>query len=674
MALPSALAALCAIPNWVIWRAELRDDEWTKPPYMAKSPRRHASTADKSTWSSYELAAEAAEREGLRGPNGGTGFVLQDSGIGGIDLDDCVDLDTGEISDWALEIVAHARRCGCYVEFSPNLSGLHILGRSSGAAVHTRWSVGEDGVVELFRSTHRYLTITGKQFGGGDVGGNIDPVIDELIGERPAERSSSKANSKASNGKANGKDDTPSGLFNKVVCKMWEQGLNADEIVAHLRKHARRYDHTSLERYEKAGRLLAMVEAVVTGWKERHGGSQTEVAWSTGRLPRAKSLADALIAVAELGIQCSNDEFHVRHFVAGSVLGRWEGELTDAGVAFIRGLILKTYAFDTGRDVLNDALFQLCIENSFDPVLDYLNALVWDGKPRLDDWVVRYLGCEESEWHCTIGRLFLIAAVRRVRAPGTKFDQSLVLEGEEGTGKSTAIEVLAGEANFSDQFMLDTRHAREQQELFQGVWLGEFADLKGMQAADANAIKAFLSRTVDRARPAYGRRVVDQKRRTILVGTTNELGGYLKGSYGNRRWWAIKTGRILLKSLTRDRDQLWAEAAVREAEGASIVLPQRLWEVAKGEQEARQEQDPWDLRLAEVKGRRYPRRDGLDGWEERVHSRDLYRVYLNLKASDEKGGGTARRVSEAMRRLQWDPEQIRIGGVSAAGWVKRHDD
>ena len=684
MALPSALAPLCAVPNWMLWRAVEREGQLTKPPYQVRSPRRLASTADPKTWAPYELAAQVAKKEGLDGTRGGVGLGLKNSRRGAIDLDKCVGED-GTIADAARGILARARKLGLYVEISPSGRGIHVWGLSIGAEVHTRWVLSGGVVIEVFRDTHRFVTVTGRQLFAedwegedGEDWGSIDALIDELIAGRPeGKKSATGANGQArARTRAGAGDSSPSGLFNKAVSRLAEQGLNVDEITAQMRKYAKRYDETSIKKYEAQGRLREEVERVMVKWEAKHG-AQLAVEWSTGRMPKAKTLADALIAVEALGVKCSNDEFHVRHFVEGEVLGRWEGELTDAGVAFIRGLILKTYGFDPGKDILNDALSQLAIENSFDPVRDYLDGLVWDereGGSLIDTWVMDYLGCEDTPLNRAIGVCTLIAAVRRVRVPGTKFDQIVVFEGEEGTGKSKAIELLAGEENFSDQFVLDMRHAREQQELFQGVWLGEFADLKGMAAAEANAMKAYLSRTSDRARPAYGRRRVDQRRRTILFGTTNER-GYLKGAYGNRRWWLLKTGRILLRDLARDRDRLWAEAAAREAKGESIELPRALWKVAKTEQDKRLEEDPWDLRLERVRGvERFDRRDGLPGWEERIAARDLYAGYLGLKASDEKGGGTARRVAESMRRLGWEPTIARLGsGPPVSAWVRKHD-
>jgi predicted P-loop ATPase len=177
-----------------------------------------------------------------------------------------------------------------------------------------------------------------------------------------------------------------------------------------------------------------------------------------------------------------------------------------------------------------------------------------------------------------------------------------VLEGVEGSLKSSAIELLAGTESFSDQTILGIGD-REQQERLRGKWLYEIADLSGMKRADVEAIKAFASRTHDRARPAYGRFLVELPRRCVLFATTNDS-IYLKSQTGNRRFWPVKTGVIDIDALRRDRDQLWAEAAAVEATGLSLVLPQDLWPDAVAAQEERRVEDPWHDDIADyVRGR-----------------------------------------------------------------------
>jgi predicted P-loop ATPase len=233
-----------------------------------------------------------------------------------------------------------------------------------------------------------------------------------------------------------------------------------------------------------------------------------------------RSCPNTAIAIKRLGVECRYDEFHDRLLVRGDIVERYDGELTDHVCALLRVVIGDKFGFDPGRDHVFDAAVQLCLLNKFDPVCDYLDGLEWDGVSRIDTWLSDYLSADRTVLNNAISRLALVAAVRRARVPGCKFDQIIVLEGVEGTMKSTAVLVLAGEENFSDQTILGLND-QQQQERLRGRWLYEIADLSGMERSEVEHIKAFASRTRDRARPAYGRCLVEQPRRCVLFATTN---------------------------------------------------------------------------------------------------------------------------------------------------------
>jgi hypothetical protein len=175
-----------------------------------------------------------------------------------------------------------------------------------------------------------------------------------------------------------------------------------------------------------------------------------------------RTYSNARAAITALGVTCSYDEFHDRMLVAGHPINEWAGELSDAVNVMLRQITIDEFGFDPGKEHIADAATELCFENRFDPIVDYLAGLKWDGTPRLDRWLSIYLGAEDSDLNGAIGRLTLIAAVRRVRKPGTKHDHILTLEGVEGTMKSTSIVTLAGIENFSDQTILtaSTRNSR----------------------------------------------------------------------------------------------------------------------------------------------------------------------------------------------------------------------
>jgi len=203
-------------------------------------------------------------------------------------------------------------------------------------------------------------------------------------------------------------------------------------------------------------------------------------------------------------------------------------------------------------------------------VTDYLNALVWDGTPRIDRWLVDCAGADDTPDVRAVSRALLVAAVRRARHPGCQFDQMLVLEGPQGCGKSSALRLLAvDDAWFTDDAPI-TDDARKIIEATHGKWIVEMAELTGtgMDRSDSAAFKSFLSRSADVARMPYQRDQTRVLRQFVVVGTSGSS-DYLRDT-GSRRFWPVRVRRFDLKRLAEVRDQLWAEAAVIEATGEAI--------------------------------------------------------------------------------------------------------
>lgn len=203
-------------------------------------------------------------------------------------------------------------------------------------------------------------------------------------------------------------------------------------------------------------------------------------------------------------------------------------------------------------------------------VRDYLDALVWDEKPRLDRWLIDYAGAEDTAYVRAVARAVLVAAVRRARLPGCKIDAMLILEGPQGIGKSVALRTLAvNEDWFTDNVPAGSREVIE---ATAGKWIVELSEISGMGKGDVAALKAFLSAREDVGRPAYQREAVKVPRHFVIVGTTSAT-EYLQDSTGNRRFWPVRVERFDLERLRADRDQLWAEAAVVEAKSEPIDVP-----------------------------------------------------------------------------------------------------
>jgi predicted P-loop ATPase len=283
-------------------------------------------------------------------------------------------------------------------------------------------------------------------------------------------------------------------------------------------------------------------------------------------------------------------------------------------------------------------------DTAFHPVRDYLSGLQWDGIKRIDNFAATYLGAEPTPYHATVGLCTLVAAVARIMEPGCKADHVPILEGPQGTLKSTAIEILFAPWFTDDLAELGTKDAAMQ---IRGAWGIEIAELSAMTRGEVERVKAFVSRRVDRFRPSYGRRVIEAPRQCVFVGSTNAE-GYLKDDTGARRFWPIGCGTIHAADIRRDRDQLWAETVAMYRDGMKWWLTNgEDVAAARQEQSDRYEGDPWDDRINEYI------RNKTDVSTEEVLSNAVFVETARQTPAD------AKRVARILRNTGWVRRQLR---------------
>lgn len=244
-------------------------------------------------------------------------------------------------------------------------------------------------------------------------------------------------------------------------------------------------------------------------------------------------------------------------------------------------------------NTVHEAAVVISRKEQYHPVRDYLEGLRWDRVARLDRLLIDYFGTPDSPYARTVGKCTIIAAVARVMKPGCQHDHILVLEGQQGTGKSTAVRILGGE--FYADIHIDP-HQKDTVAGMQGAWFMEASEMEFTRRADVSALKAFLTRTSDKVRLAYARTPVTLPRQSLFIGTVNPgSAGYLQDSTGNRRFWPVKTTLIQREKLTRDRDQIFAEALVRFRQGeAWHITDKAIEDAAANEQAARVAIDAWE--------------------------------------------------------------------------------
>lgn len=140
-------------------------------------------------------------------------------------------------------------------------------------------------------------------------------------------------------------------------------------------------------------------------------------------------------------------------------------------------------------------------DRSFHPIRSYLESRRWDGIERLDCWLSAYLGVADTAYARAVGARWLISVIARIYRPGVKADCCLILEGPQGTRKSTALKTLAG-PYFTDE--LADLGSKDSALQTRGVWIIELSELDTLSRSEVSRIKAFMSRTTDRFRPPYG--------------------------------------------------------------------------------------------------------------------------------------------------------------------------
>lgn len=324
-----------------------------------------------------------------------------------------------------------------------------------------------------------------------------------------------------------------------------------------------------------------------------------------------------------------------------------------------------TYRLSVPTTTAREAALAVAHRHKFHPVRDYLDSLKWDGEVRIPSFFEKYCGVkaadpEQPELEHAVPREvikkfalnFFIASVARIYKPGCKADLMLVLEGEQGSKKSSLVELLAGGAQYYVD--LGTSPAdKDFYQIIQGRWLVEISELASFAKAETSHIKRAVSSHTDTFRPSYARYVQQFPRECLFFGTAND-GDWQRDATGGRRFMPLWVGSTIdFDGVAAIRDQLWAEAVFRFREG------EPWWQLPPGaalEQEARYVEDPWAepvVRWLNSEGSALPALNTATAAEIMEHA---------LKIEPKKQDRIAqRRVGELMRRLGWKRIQKRMG-------------
>lgn len=339
------------------------------------------------------------------------------------------------------------------------------------------------------------------------------------------------------------------------------------------------------------------------------------------------------------------------------------GEWTDLDDRRTLLWLAQQHYVEPRDQVAFNAVQLIADKHRFHDVRDYLTALEWDRRPRVADWLGAYCGGEipahelplppaerpTQTYLAQAGVKWLLQAVARVMQPGCKADHVLVLEGAQGTGKSTVFATLAGPWFTDAPIRLGDKDSHA---VMRGKWIVELAELDALGRAENSQIKAFFSQYVDRYRAHYERRAADIPRQQVFCGTVNHR-QWLRDETGGRRFWPVWCAAIALDELAEARDQLWAEAVHLYRQRIPWhVLPDEV-ALFQEQQDARYVGDAWETRIA-----RALRQPDVDG-----------NVYQQITTAD-----------VLSKCLHLDPgkwtraEQIRVGVImQRIGWIRERE-
>ncbi len=707
-AIPEALKQR---PQWLCWRLEQKSGakKPAKMPYYASGKRRtgvQGSDEDRAALVTFGVAVAAMDL--LQASGIGFAFLPGD-GLIGIDLDKMVDADTGEMSPRAQRII---EACASYTEWSPSGSGFHIY------VLGTTETTKDNGIgVEMFCSK-QFFTVTGRHLAGTptEVAAIDDKVLRRLrktidmakggFSDRPAPAPKAAPLTPASSERERvlsaldaldpglGYDEwlqigmaLHSGLGGNgfAVWSSWSARSDKYPGEAVLATHWKSFKpgRTGI------GTLFHLAKQA--GWKppRRSGGKPFIPLPPASAVEAVKPVSNAWRyglwrndagnprPIRENVEHCLTEHPALSGLVGynlfahrlekrtaapwGGDKGEWKTQDTRELASWLAneaGLILKL------KDVA-DAVALVAWRNHVNPVRDLLLSLPeWDGTDRLDHWMIDCLGAMDTPYTRLVGRKFIMGICKRVLDPGCKFDYMLILEGEQGRGKSSTFRTLA----WMDEWFNDTPFSanldKDARLALHGCLIYEISEMHGFNKADSNAVKVFLSQMDDKLRAPYAEQHEVFKRSMVFGGTTNET-EYFRDRTGNRRFWPVAILLANLELLREWREQLFAEALHRLKAGEP-VYPDRDAEnsLCKPEQEKRLVKDPWG--------------DFITAWlalpaNAGCNFLTYVEVFQILKVEAARitpfgdDGGRVRRVMES---IGWFAARERVNGVQQRGFKR----
>ena len=346
------------------------------------------------------------------------------------------------------------------------------------------------------------------------------------------------------------------------------------------------------------------------------------------------------------------DEFHDKIFIKENDAQREWSDVDTLRLTqeFQRALVFSRLS----KETVDSGVKLYADNNRRNEPKDWLESIEWDKKFRIESFFKDYLGAKNNEEYLQCAsKNFWVSMCARVYRPGCKVDAMPILQGGQGTLKSTALQTIGGKW-FSEAHESPT--SKDFYLVLQGKILVEISELSSFSGAEVGKIKQVITCQVDRFRKPYGKCAEDHPRKCVFVGTTND-DAYLKDPTGGRRFWPVTIGKIDIKRIEADREQLFAEAVLRFKQNDNWwLMPEK--ETLDVQEEYRAS-NPWEEKIENFL------RGKLGG----VSILDIAKSVLDLDPRDVQGA-TMHRLGDCLRALGWEKKVRRnaLTGKSEKRW------
>lgn len=592
--------------RWCLWKFELgKDNRLTKVPYQIIHTR--AKSNNPKTWATFEQVSAVYEEN--REVYNGIGLFFSD-GLCGIDVDGNHKADSKARNPLETEVLAMF--AGTYQETSPSGNGDHILFRVDPARVPHFDSSAEfkrhfymknpHNDLEFYAGdlTKRFFTFTGNRISTGDVvtdqtdallvflekhmtrkrktttqkGAPLPSIVSDFAdGELDADvfiANRLNLAGKAKNGAKFVKLYTQGDISDynnddsaadQALCAMLAWWLNGDRD---LIDRAFRGSALYRDKWERDDYRESTIEKGISYcsefYQEPHTGARP------GRPSKPRLSLDGLATILE------QTGFSVRlNVITGEYVtdgqtpsGRRGNDISlDDMTTLFYDLLADEYK-NVSMHLLEQYIVYLGREHQFNPVLEFLQTLTWDGVDRIQQ-LYDLLYITDDELSKTLVYKWLLQTVALLfngenRQDPFGADGCLTLKGGQGWSKTSFFRRLGlrqqwfGEGQKINSFDKDTRRRVITK------WISELGEVETTLKSDIEDLKNFISVPTDEYRLPYGRSDINRPRRASLCATCNS-DEFLIDVTGNRRWWTVPiTHRVEYDDVQAfDAEQLWAQ-------------------------------------------------------------------------------------------------------------------